>query len=129
MEMTEAVKSVLSKYATFSGRAPRSEYWWWVLAVTILMLILGILDIFIFNPLLGLGTEENPAASPLSIIASLALILPNLSVAVRRLHDLDKSGWWILIWFIPIIGFLLLLFWYVSKGTEGDNRFGAPVVT
>jgi uncharacterized membrane protein YhaH (DUF805 family) len=129
MEMNDAVKSVLSKYATFSGRAPRSEYWWWILAVTILMLILGLLDNFIFNPYLGLDVEESPASSPLSVIASLALLLPNLSVAVRRLHDLDKSGWWILIWFVPVIGFFLLLYWYVSKGTENDNRFGAPIVT
>jgi uncharacterized membrane protein YhaH (DUF805 family) len=57
-------------------------------------------------------------------ITVLALLLPNLAVGIRRLHDTGRSGWWILIGVIPIIGWLVLLFWYVSKGTDGDNRFG-----
>ncbi|MEH6545077.1 MAG: DUF805 domain-containing protein [Sneathiella sp.] len=128
MGMAIAVKSVLSNYVNFSGRAARPEYWWWALAVFIIMLIAGFLDAFVIAPLLGFDvTNDTATGTPLSLIISLGILLPNLAVAVRRLHDIDKSGWWILIFFIPIIGFLLLLFWYVSKGTEGENRFGPPV--
>ncbi|MEH6524537.1 MAG: DUF805 domain-containing protein [Sneathiella sp.] len=128
MGMAIAVKSVLSNYVNFSGRAARPEYWWWALAVFIIMLIAGFLDAFVIAPLLGFDvTNDTATGTPLSLIISLGILLPNLAVAVRRLHDIDKSGWWILIFFIPIIGFLLLLFWYVSKGTEGENRFGSPV--
>jgi uncharacterized membrane protein YhaH (DUF805 family) len=127
MGMAGAVKSVLSNYVNFSGRAARPEYWWWALAVFIIMFIAGFLDTMVIAPLLGFDVAEDTATgTPLSLIISLAILLPNLAVAVRRLHDIDRSGWWILIFFIPIIGFFLLLFWYVSKGTEGDNRFGPP---
>lgn len=126
MGMAGAVKSVLSNYVNFSGRAARPEYWWWALAVFIVMFISGFLDTNVIAPLLGFNAGEDAAGTPLSLIISLAIFLPNLAVAVRRLHDIDKSGWWILIFFLPIIGFFLLLFWYVSKGTEGDNRFGPP---
>jgi uncharacterized membrane protein YhaH (DUF805 family) len=124
MGFTDAIKSVLSNYANFSGRAARSEYWWWVLALFIIHIIAAFIDEFIIIPALGVELAANSGGQPLSMIASLALLLPNIAVAVRRLHDGDRSGWWILIGFVPIIGFLVLLFWYVQRGTVGDNRFG-----
>ncbi|WP_420854557.1 DUF805 domain-containing protein [Sneathiella marina] len=129
MGMVGAVKSVLSNYVNFSGRAARPEYWWWALAVFIIMFIAGILDAVVIAPMLGLNAVDDASVSPLSVIILLAIFLPNLAVAVRRLHDTDRSGWWILLFLVPIIGFFLLLFWYVSKGTEGDNRFGPPPVS
>lgn len=117
MGFGEAVRSVLSKYATFSGRAPRSEYWWWWLFYLILLLVAGILDS-------SLGLAEKPGQGPIGGILALGLLLPNIAVAARRLHDLDRSGWWLLIGFIPIIGWLVLLYWYVQPGTPEENRFG-----
>ena len=107
MGFSQAVKSCFSNYATFSGRASRSEFWYFVLFVGILYIPLTLL-----NPVLG-G------------VALLPLIVPAISVEVRRLHDLDRSGWWFWIALVPLIGFVVKLFWYSSKGSTGDNRFGA----
>lgn len=124
MDMKTAVTTVLSKYATFQGRAARPEYWWWVLATLILFIALGILEGVIFAPMMGHEAFSEDAGQPLSFLASLALLLPNLAVAVRRLHDTDRSGWWLLLGFIPLIGTLVLLFFMVQRGTDGANRFG-----
>lgn len=124
MDMVTAVKTVLSKYATFSGRAARPEYWWWVLATIILFLVLGVIDGALVAPMLGFEAFEPTAGQPISLIASLGLLIPNLAVAARRLHDTDKSGWWLLLGLIPLIGNLVLIFLLVQRGTEGANRFG-----
>ncbi len=114
MEFKEAVETVVKKkYATFDGRAPRSEYWWYALAYFILVLIVGVIDG-------ALGT-----AGVLGLILGLALLIPTLAVSVRRFHDLDKSGWWVLIFFIPIIGLIACLYFFTQKGTQGSNRFGS----
>lgn len=124
MDMVTAVKTVLGKYATFSGRAARPEYWWWVLATVILFFVLGLIDGALVAPMMGFEAFEPNAGQPLSVIASLALLVPNLAVAARRLHDTDRSGWWLLLGLIPLIGSLILIFFLVQKGTEGTNRFG-----
>ncbi len=124
MDMITAVKTVLGKYATFSGRAARSEYWWWILATIILYAVLGIIDGALIAPMMGFESFAPESAQPLSMIASLGLLLPNLAVAARRLHDTDRSGWWLLLSLIPIIGTLVLLYFLVLRGTEGSNRFG-----
>jgi uncharacterized membrane protein YhaH (DUF805 family) len=124
MEMVTAVKTVLGKYATFSGRAARPEYWWWVLATVILFFVLGLVDGALVAPMMGFEAFEPNAGQPLSVIASLGLLIPNLAVAARRLHDTDRSGWWLLLGLIPVIGSLVLIFFLVQKGTEGTNRFG-----
>ncbi|PWK59889.1 DUF805 domain-containing protein [Roseicyclus mahoneyensis] len=113
MDFMTSVRTCLGKYATFSGRAQRSEYWWFVLFNFIGSIILNIID----TAIIGV-----PA---LSIIWALGLLLPALSVSVRRMHDLDKSGWWILVAFIPLLGFILIIYWFVQRGTEGPNRFGS----
>lgn len=119
MSFTEAVKTCFSKYVDFTGRAPRSEFWWWVLFVLIVSVVLQIVD----TAVLGTNTGAGEIAV-LSSLWSLAVFLPGLAVSVRRLHDTDRSGWWILIALVPIIGFLVLLYFYVQQGTEGQNRFG-----
>lgn len=107
----------LSKYAEFSGRARRQEYWLFVLLYVILSLIAGVIDAV-------LGTEA------VTLILGLALLIPSVAVLIRRLHDLDRSGWWALFMFLPILGTLLLLVFCVMKGTEGPNRFGPdPLVS
>ena len=71
------------------------------------------------------GGMMSYSAGPIGIVWSLANLLPGIAIGVRRLHDLDKSGWWVLIALIPLIGAIILIVWYCSKGTTGDNRFGA----
>ena len=127
MSFTEAVSSVLGKYATFSGRARRSEYWWWVLFLLLVGFVAGLIDAMVIAPMLGFSSSDSLAGQPLSLIITLALLIPGLAVSVRRLHDIDKSGWWLLISLIPLIGLLLLIYFAVQPGTEGPNRFGPPV--
>lgn len=124
MTMAEAVKTVLGKYATFSGRAARPEYWWWVLATIILITVLSLIDGAIIAPMMGFEAFHKDAVEPLSGIGSLAILLPQLAVGVRRLHDIDRSGWWLLLGLIPIVGTLVLLYFLVQPGTVGSNRFG-----
>jgi uncharacterized membrane protein YhaH (DUF805 family) len=115
MGFAESVQTVLSKYADFKGRASRPEYWWYFLAQFILVLILEILLA---------ATDNNSAVSVLLLAVSLALLLPSLAVGVRRLHDTDKVGWWILLGLIPVIGTIVLIVFFATPGTDGDNRFG-----
>lgn len=120
MSFTAAVRSALTKYVQFGGRARRAEYWWFILFSILVGVLTSLLDI-------ALGTDfENSAASGglFGLIANLALLLPSLAVAVRRLHDLDRSGWWLLIGLIPILGAIVLLVFFVQDGTPGVNRFG-----
>jgi uncharacterized membrane protein YhaH (DUF805 family) len=114
MDFATAVKTVvMQKYANFSGRAIRSEYWWFALAYIIAYLVLAVVDYV-------LGIQL------LTAILALGLLIPSIAVGVRRLHDLDKSGWWLLLGLIPIVGGLVLLYWFCQPGTPGANQFGAP---
>ena len=106
-----AILSVFPRYGDFRSRSPREEYWYWVFFVFLGSLIASILDAFTTGFLLYL-------------IFVLGTFLPSLAVSVRRLHDVDRSGWWILLSLVPIIGPIILLIWYVRKGTAGENRFG-----
>ncbi len=99
------------KYVTFSGRARRKEYWMFMLFYIIVYIVLMIIDVLI-------GTS-----GILSGLFALGTLLPSLAVAARRLHDVNKSGWWQLLYLIPFGGFVVLYF-LVSRGTEGENRFG-----
>ena len=126
MLFPDAVKTcVKEKYATFSGRASRSEYWYYVLFYVILYTITMVIDSALFPA--PIGAES--AMHPISTILSLILMLPSLAVTARRLHDINRSGWFQLLVFIPIIGFIILIIWYCQKSDAGDNRFGpAPIV-
>lgn len=121
MNFAASVRSCFENYVTFSGRAPRSEYWYWLLFNMIAGWIVGFIEGFYlaFN-----GLEPDSFIPVGSIILSLALLLPGLTVSVRRLHDIDRSGWWYFMWMLPIIGWILMIYWMVKKGTEGSNRFG-----
>ena len=114
---------VLKKYAVFDGRAQRAEYWYFCLFNIIISLILSILGkaIGVFNVTIGTtGNETNI----LSIIYSLAVLIPGLAVSFRRLHDVGKSGWMLLIVLIPIIGVIWLLVLLARDSDPGDNRYG-----
>ena len=109
----------LRKYATFPGRARRKEYWYFILFNIILGLVAGGFDIGF-----GLRSFANGGIGIVGGLVSLALLLPSIAVTVRRLHDLDKSGWWFLIGAIPLIGAIIMLIWMCTQGTAGRNRFG-----
>ena len=110
--------NVLKNYVGFSGRARRKEYWMFVLFNVIFAVVAMILD-----NVLGLASKEL-GYGPIYGIDALAMILPSLAVAARRLHDIGKSGWWLLIALIPIVGAIMLIIWDVREGERGDNRFG-----
>lgn len=116
-QFADVIRTVFSRYVKFSGRARRSEYWYWVLFLILVSIALAIIDGMIF------GFEQNDAAI-LGPIFSLGTFLPSLGVAFRRMHDLGKSAWWLLIGFIPLIGSLVLIYWFAQRGDEGPNRFG-----
>lgn len=122
---------VLKQYVDFSGRARRTEYWMFALFNAIVAIVLSLIDGFV----LGSGAFAASAGGGsagfsvnlgiLGTIYSLAVLLPSLGVAVRRLHDTNRSGWWLLIGLIPIIGAIVLLVFLVSEGTRGPNSHGA----
>ena len=103
---------VLEHYVDFEGRARRMEYWMFVLINLFIILGLGLLE-----ALIGTG-------GVIGSLYSLAILIPSIAVSVRRLHDTGRSGWWILIGFIPVIGTLVLLIFYCLDGEPGDNEWG-----
>jgi uncharacterized membrane protein YhaH (DUF805 family) len=111
MGFGEAISAGFANYVVFRGRAVRSEYWYFVLFCLLVALAASIIDYAIKINVIGL-------------LWSLATILPSLSIGARRLYDTDRSGWWQLIVFIPVIGWILLLVWMCIRGTPGVNRFG-----
>jgi uncharacterized membrane protein YhaH (DUF805 family) len=117
MTFSEAVKSGFDNYVNFEGRSSRPAYWWWLLFTVLATLAADIIDAAVFDVMI------------LSAIVGLGLLLPGLAVSIRRLHDTDRSGWWILIGLIPLIGFIVLLVFYLEKGDETENRFGPPPAT
>ncbi|MGZ5010391.1 MAG: DUF805 domain-containing protein [Methylobacter sp.] len=109
---------VLKKYAVFNGKAQRKEYWYFLLISTVISIVLVLIDSVI-------GTlSEEAGIGLLSGIYSLAVLIPGISVAIRRLHDTDRSGWWFLIALIPIIGGIVLLIFMVLDSAPGDNQYG-----
>jgi uncharacterized membrane protein YhaH (DUF805 family) len=114
MSFGDAIKSGFSNYVKFNGRASRSEFWWFILFISIIGIVMNIIDNAI-----GTGIV-------ISLIWSLAVLLPVLGLYFRRLHDTDRSAWWLLIGFIPFIGSIVLIVFWAINGTPGDNKYGAP---
>lgn len=111
MSFVDAIRSVLTQYVGFRGRARRSEYWWFYLFHSILGFLAACLS-------------GETGGSYIAVIVGLALILPSLAVSVRPLHDTDRSGWFLLLALIPIVGGIVLLIFYVQDSKPGPNRFG-----
>jgi uncharacterized membrane protein YhaH (DUF805 family) len=108
MNFWDAAKTCFRKYADFTGRAVRPEYWYFVLFVLIVQIILR----FIY--------------APLSILFALAVLVPQIAVGARRLHDTGRSGWWLLLGLVPIVGAIVLIVWFCQKSEPIANRFGPP---
>ena len=112
MEIIKWYKYVVFKnYANFSGRASRAEYWWVFLANILISLLLSYVDEIIGIPII-------------SSLFSLLLLIPGLAVAVRRMHDIGKSGWALLVGLIPIVGIIILIVWLATEGEHGENEYG-----
>lgn len=124
MGFGQAITSGFKNYVTFSGRAARSEFWYWALFNVLLSLAAGIIDAAMFP-------DSDPSLSPVQSLVSLGLFLPSLAVSFRRLHDIDRTALWLLIMF-TVIGLIVLIYWDCVKGTDGPNRYGedplAPMV-
>jgi uncharacterized membrane protein YhaH (DUF805 family) len=103
---------VLKKYAVFNGRARREEYWMFTLFNTIVVVVLYVIE----------GLLGGPGI--VGILYSLAVLLPAIGVSIRRLHDTDRSGWWLLMMFVPLIGAIVLLVFFVLNSTPGSNKYG-----
>ena len=119
MNFQTSIKTCFNKYADFSGRALRSEFWWFV----VFSLLGGIITVIIDVMILGYSIESY---GPVNIIFSVVLILPGIAVTARRLHDINKSGWWQLIE-LTIIGILLIIIWNATEGEKKKNIYGPPI--
>lgn len=103
--------AVLKKYADFNGRARRKEYWMFYLFNLIFSFALGFLDGLLGTAFIG-------------TIYALAVLIPTIAVTVRRLHDIDRTGWWVLVGLIPVIGWIVLIIFAATDGNEGTNEYG-----
>ena len=119
MDFGTSIKTCFSKYAVFSGRASRSEFWWFALFGVIGGIVTLIIDVMI----LGYSSEDS---GPLNIIFTIITFLPYISVGSRRLHDIDKSGWWQLI-VLTVIGIILLIIWWATVGKKNKNIHGSSI--
>ncbi|HEY7988302.1 MAG TPA: DUF805 domain-containing protein [Lapillicoccus sp.] len=113
MSFVDAIKSVFTQYVGFSGRARRSEFWYFYLFTILLSIVASIVQRAMTNSTNGIVTT----------IIGLAIVLPYLAVAVRRLHDTSRSGWWLLIGLIPVVGTIILIVFWVQD-SHGDNQYG-----
>jgi uncharacterized membrane protein YhaH (DUF805 family) len=123
MGFTQAISHCYSNYVTFSGRASRSEFWFFQLFTVLAAIAAAIVD-------MSLGLNFAILYGPVYLLFMLINFLPAISVVVRRLHDTDHSGWWYWIAIVPFVGIILLLVWWCTRGSWGDNRFGPdPLAT
>lgn len=112
MEAINWFQTVVTKhYVDFQGRARRAEYWWYILVYIVIDIVLSIIQSMVHTTLI-------------TALFGLALLLPSLGVSFRRMHDIDKSAWWLLIGLIPLIGAIVLIYWFAQPGTAGSNQFG-----
>lgn len=112
---------VMKKYATATGRASRAEFWYFTLFNIIFSIAASIID-----GILGLG--RNDSLLTIGTLYGLALLIPSIAVGIRRLHDIGRSGWWMLISLIPIVGTIWLIVLYATKGMPEDNQYGPSTV-
>ena len=125
MSFTEAISSVFHNYAKFDGRARRSEYWYWTLFVMIINAVLyGLTAVTTANSSSGGSSSGFSFVSVISMIWSLAILVPGLAVCWRRLHDIGKSGAYYFIILIPLVGPILMLVWFATDSEPGPNQYG-----
>ena len=117
MTFLDSIKSCFNKYGNINGRATRSEYWYWTLFVILVSVVTFIIDVSL------LGSSIDDEFTPLNSIWSLAVLIPGITVTIRRFHDVNRSGWWILIIF-TVIGIIPYFYWLVKGSDATENSFG-----
>lgn len=122
MSFTDAIKKVFNNYANFSGRARRSEYWYWTLFNILVSAFLGSTSGIISAVAVG-GVPEY-VSTGLSGVWAIATLIPSLAVCVRRLHDIGKSGWSYLVALIPLVGWIIVVVWFLKDSQKGANQYG-----
>ncbi len=125
MGFGQAIATCLRKYAIFSGRASRSEFWWFYLFSALIAVAAGVVGAAALAVDPAAAAGDFPSADIPGAIVGLALLLPTLAVAVRRLHDRGRSGWWLLLG-LTLIGYILLLVWWMLPSVPEDNKHGSP---
>lgn len=131
MNMITSVQTVLwTKYFDFKTRATRSEYWWYTLFIWIASMVIQAPYFFHWDEVTAAPPEAPfvlPVVEVINVIFGLLTIIPGIAVSIRRLHDVGRSGWWLLLWFLPIIGWIPLIYWACKASTEanqwGENPF------
>ena len=111
---SEAISLGFKNYINFNGRATRAEYWWWFLFIVVTGVVLATID-----SITGIGALQN--------IFNLATLIPGLALGARRLHDIGKSGWWQLLWFAIIVGWIIMIVWYCKPGNQLGNKYNTLV--
>jgi uncharacterized membrane protein YhaH (DUF805 family) len=124
MGFAEAISSFWNNYVTFKGRARRSEYWFAALFLFLASLAATILDVALFSDQFGEFLEASGGLGVIGVLWALAVFLPSLSLLIRRLHDTNRSGWWVLIGLVPLAGAIVLFVFSVLDSNPGENRFG-----
>ena len=120
-------KVLTTRYAQFSGRAGRREFWLFMLVHYIIGAVLSAVDFMVFfGGSIDRILDEAFPLFPITTIYGLLVLIPGLALSVRRLHDIGRSGWWLLIYFVPIIGFVVLLVFAIRQSDDGDNAYGPP---
>jgi uncharacterized membrane protein YhaH (DUF805 family) len=110
----------LKRYAEFTGRSRRKEYWMFTLLAIGIYIVASILD-----RIAGMNGMIAGRYGPITTLVALGLLIPSIAVSIRRLHDSDRSGWWLLLGLVPMVGEIIVLVFMVLRGTRGANRFGA----
>ena len=118
MDFVTSIKTCLGKYATFKGRASRAEFWYWTLFTWLLSVAAMIVD----SSLGGGMTAAEPGMQLVSTLVMLAIWVPSMAVSVRRLHDVNRSGWWLLL-AITVLGCVVLLYWFLISSRDANNRY------
>lgn len=128
MNFPTAVVTVFRRYAVFSGRSGRAEYWWFFLFSAVVSVIANALDSSLFRSLM---TEPESGfavtGGPLTAIFGLVTLVPTLAVSARRFHDTGRSGWWTLVWLIPVVGWIAAVVMCAQQGQPAANEYGSPV--
>jgi uncharacterized membrane protein YhaH (DUF805 family) len=113
-----AIKLGFQRYFDFKARSTRAEYWWWSLFT------IGVFFIALFIDGMTGTYNEDIGYGVLSGLFSLAIFIPDVALGIRRLHDINRTGWWILLWFVIVVGWIVLFVWSIEKGDKGTNKYG-----
>jgi uncharacterized membrane protein YhaH (DUF805 family) len=111
-----AIKDALARFVDFKTRSTRSQFWWWVLGYLLISIVAGFID----------GAIGMSGSDPVGLLVSVVLLLPSIAVSIRRLHDIGRTGWWLLLMLLPIIGSIVLLVFYCTKTQPAANQWGSP---